>query len=255
VIGGAFLGLLLGAAAAAIATMLRQVYIAPAEAERELALPTLATFDAALAKGDLEHSAALVQLAAVLREATVDGRPLSSLQVFGLSTGDDRVALVRALAMELASGHERSTLIVDLEGDGADYAALLGHGAATAPASVPLPVTATQVPQLWVSAGTAAKAALNDWHSSIARTRAAMDALRQHFGLLLIVAPADVSGHAVHRLAVMVDANMPILRAEHTRRPLALRLRDEIQAGGGNMLGFVFVDRKYYVPGWLLRWI
>lgn len=255
IIGGALLGLLLGAAATAIATMLRQVYIAPAEAERELALPALATFDAALAKDDLEHSTALVQLAAILQEATVDGRPLSSLQIFGLSAGDDRVALIRALAMELARGYERTTLIIDLEGDGAPYTALLGRGDAAAPSSLPLPVAATHLPRLWVSTGRTAQTVLNDWHSSIACTRAVLDELRQQFGLLLIVAPAEVSGHAVHRLATMVDASMPILRAEHTRGPVALRLRDAIHSAGGNMLGFVFVGRKYYVPAWLFRWI
>jgi hypothetical protein len=157
--------------------------------------------------------------------------------------------------MELASGYERNTLIVDLEGDGAGYAAALGQGTATPAGSLPLQVAATQVPRLWVSVGGAAQAVLNDWHSSIVRTRSALEELRQHFGMLLIIAPADISGHAVHRLAVMVDANLPILRAEHTRGPVALRLRDAVQTAGGNVLGFVFVGRKYYVPGWLLRWI
>ena len=34
-----------------------------------------------------------------------------------------------------------------------------------------------------------------------------------------------------------------------------MRLRDAILTGGGNILGFIFVDRKYYVPNWLYRWI
>jgi uncharacterized protein involved in exopolysaccharide biosynthesis len=256
VLGGAFLGLLLGAAAAAIATMLRQVYIAPAEAERELGLPALATLDGGLRKGELEHHPAITHLGALLQEATVDGRPLSSLQIIGLSDGDDRAALVRALALELAVGFERATLIVDLEGDGASYTAALGRrdDVPGDMQALPLQVAATQVPRLWVSLG-AGRSMLNDWHASIGRTRTALEELRQAFGMLLVIAPAELSGMAVHRLATMVDANLVILRAEHTRGPVVLRLRDAILTAGGNVAGFMFVGRRYYLPGWLLRWV
>jgi uncharacterized protein involved in exopolysaccharide biosynthesis len=256
IVGGAFLGLLLGAAAAAIATLLREVYIAPDEAQRKLALPALAAFDNTVRKGDMEHHAAVVQLGALLRDVTVDGRVLSSLQIIGLSPDDDRAALVRALGIELATGHECHTLIVDLEGDGASYAAALGHAevAAAHKQLLPLRVVPTQVPRLWVGLDTT-QSILRDWHVSIARTRAALDELHQQFNMLLIVAPPDLSGHAVRRLAVMVDANVVILRAEHTRAPAVSRLRDAIRIAGGNMLGFVFVGRKYYVPAWLMRWV
>jgi hypothetical protein len=83
----------------------------------------------------------------------------------------------------------------------------------------------------------------------------AFDELRQHFGMLLVLAPAEFSGIAVNRLATMVDANLAIVRAEHTRGPVVLSLRDAILTAGGNMLGFIFVGRKYYLPSWLLRWV
>ena len=256
ILGGAFLGLLLGAAAATVATMLRQVYVAPAEAERELALPALAIFDSPVRAADLEHHAAVARLGALLHEASIDDRPLSSLQIMGLSPGDHRTALVRSLATELTNGFQRDTLIVDLEGDGAAFAADLGQFAETAPhmTALPVQVAATRVPRLWISVGPV-HSALNDWRSSVAHTRAVLDELRQRFGMLLLIAPADVSGHAVHRLAVMVDGNIVILRAEQTRGQVARRLRDSVLTAGGNMLGFIFVDRKYYIPTWLLRWV
>ncbi|HSZ89494.1 MAG TPA: Wzz/FepE/Etk N-terminal domain-containing protein [Acetobacteraceae bacterium] len=256
IFGGTFLGLLLGAAAAAVATMLRQVYLAPAEAERELALPALAIFDSPVREAELEHHAAIARLGALLQEASIDDRPLSSLQIMGLTPGDDRTALVRALATELANGFQRDTLILDLEGDGAVFAAELGRPADAVPpiTGLPVQVAATRVPRLWISVGPV-HSALSDWRSSIVQTRAALDELRQRFGMVLLIAPADVAGHAVHRLAVMVDGNIVILRAEQTRGPVAQRLRDAILTTGGNMLGFIFVNRKYYVPAWLLRWV
>jgi uncharacterized protein involved in exopolysaccharide biosynthesis len=254
--GGAFLGLLLSAAWAAIATLTREVYIAPDEAERDLALPVLAVFDSTVRKGDMEHHAAIAQLGALLQEVTVDGRALSSLQIIGLSPDDDRAALVRALGIELATGYDCNTLILDLEGDGVGYAAALGQAEVPLAPKQPLPlrVVPTQVPRLWVGLD-AANSVLRDWHTSVGRTRAALDELRQQFDIVLCVAPAELSGPAVRRLAVMVDANVPILRAEHTRAPVVSRLHDSIRTAGGNVLGFVFVGRKYYLPGWMLRWV
>lgn len=258
ILGGMFLGLLLGAAATAIATLVRQVYIAPSEAERDLALPALATIDQTVRAADLEHNPAISRLSALLQDATVDGRPLNSLQIMGLSSGDDRAMLVRALALEMASAFERDTLIIDLETDGAGYADALGRGdgagAGAAMHSLPVGVEQTRVPHVWISAG-AGTSILNDWRTSIGRMRDAVDELRQHFSMLLVLAPAEFSGMAVNRLATMVDANVAIVRAEHTRGPVVSRLSDAILAAGGNMLGFVFVGRKYYLPSWLLRWV
>jgi uncharacterized protein involved in exopolysaccharide biosynthesis len=256
ILGGVFLGLLLGIATIAIATMLRRVYIVPAEAERELGLPVLAALDSAVNVRELQRHAAIGRLGALLQEATVDGRPLSSLQIMGLSPGDHRADVVRALALEMAHGFERDTLIVDLEGDGTSYATALGTLPDLNPAmrALPLRIVSTQVPRLWVSQD-ATQSVLNDWHASISRTCAALDELRRQFSLLLLIAPAEFSGTAVNRLATMVDASVAILLAEKTRGPVAQRLRDTIVTAGGNMLGFIFVGRKYYVPSWLMRWM
>jgi hypothetical protein len=62
-----------------------------------------------------------------------------------------------------------------------------------------------------------------------------------------------MSDHLVRRLTGLVDANLLVLRAEHTRAAVATRLCDTVLAAGGNMLGFVFVGRKFYVPRWLYR--
>ena len=119
-VGGLVLGLLLGAAAAAIATLLRQVYVFPEEAERDLHLPALASLESRGSHGSANELPAVADLSSLLQEVTVDGRRLGSLQIIGVSEQDDRVAIVRGLATDLACRYERRTLILDLDGSGTE---------------------------------------------------------------------------------------------------------------------------------------
>jgi uncharacterized protein involved in exopolysaccharide biosynthesis len=253
-LGGIFLGLLSGAAAAVIATLLRRVYIRPDETERDLAVPALAVFDDVTGKTPLDGQPAVAQFASTLQDVTVDGRGLTSLQIMGISEGDDRVDVIRALAVELAVGYERKTLILDLEGDGSAYGTALGLTDDAPATSGPLQLLATRVPRLWV-ARDAGQSILGNWHTSMSRLHAVFDELHRDFSILLLVAPSDLSRHPVRRIAGLVDANAIIVRAEHTRAPVALQLSDAIRTAGGNMLGFIFVGRKYYIPSWLYRWV
>lgn len=256
IIGGLVLGLLLGAAAVAIATLMREVYIMPSEVERNLLLPSLISLDSSTAKADRDYQPEIADLGSLLQEVTVDGRPLASLQVVGVSDEDDRVAIVRRLATELAVGHERSTLILDMESDGAEYASAVGteDGSPKPAKTLPIHVVATRVPRLWVGRGSL-ESVFGDRRASVVQTRRILDELHEEFSLLLLVAPADLSGYAVRRLANMVDANIIIVRAERARRAVVTRLCDVIRSGGGNLLGFIFDGRKYYVPNWLYRWV
>jgi Mrp family chromosome partitioning ATPase len=255
VAGGLFLGLLLGGAAVALATVLREVYIMPAEAERELLLPSLASLDSSGSKLHVDDRPELADLGMLLQEVTVDGRPLASLQIIGTADGDNKAAIVRALAAELATGQERRTLILDLEENGSAYVAALGMApeGSVPKRSLPIEVAATRTPRLWVGIG-ALQSVLVDRGGSVARTRRILDELHQDFDVLLLIAPADPSDNAVRRFAMMVDANIMIVRAERTRGAVAMHLCDTIRAAGGNLLGFIFDGRKYYVPNWLYRW-
>ena len=254
VIGGLVLGLLLGAAAVAIATLLRQVYILPSEAERDLLLPALASLDSSGANLRADDRQAIAGLSTLLQEVTVDGRPLASLQIIGVSDDDGRAAIVQGLGTELAVGYERNTLILDLDSDGAAYASMLGTvGDASGPArELPIKVAATKIPRLWIGLGRV-QTILGD-RASINHTQQVLQALHTEFSLVLLVASGDLSGYAVRRLATTVDANIVIVRAEQTRSAVVTRLCDIVRTGGGNLLGFIFDGRKYYVPSWLYRW-
>jgi Mrp family chromosome partitioning ATPase len=254
--GSLFLGLLLGLAATAVASLLRQVYLMPDEAERELGLFDLGEFSLAGPRTALpEIQPDVASIAALLQETTVDGRRVAALQVVGVTHADGKARLTRALAAEIASGYGLRTLILDLQGDGNGQAKILDATVdAAASQAGPVKVAATSQPQLWVSLD-APQSVLGNPRSSIVGVRQVLDEMRQRYDVLLIVVSTESSAHIMLRFARMVDANIMVVRAEQTRGVAAAQLRDTILSAGGNILGFVFVGRKFYVPAWIYRWI
>jgi Mrp family chromosome partitioning ATPase len=254
--GCVFLGLLLGLAAIAVASLLRQVYLMPDEAERELGLFDLGEFSLVgpqTALPDIQPD--IAGIAALLQDTTVDGRRVAALQVVGVAHADGKARLTRALGAEIAAGHGLRTLILDLQGDGNGQAKILGATVdAAAGPSGPVKVAATSQPQLWVSLD-APQSAFGNPRSSIASVRQALDEMRQRYDVLLILVSTESSAHIMLRFARMVDANIMVVRAEQTRGVAAAQLRDTILSAGGNILGFVFVGRKFYVPAWIYRWL
>lgn len=115
-----------------------------------------------------------------------------------------------------------------------------------------IPVAATDVPDLWVSID-APQAIFGDHRGPNALLRQTLEALRSRFAMVLVIASPDMSGDLARRLAGLVDANLLVLRAGHSRAAAAAQLCENILSTGGNMLGFMFVGRKYYVPQWLYR--
>jgi uncharacterized protein involved in exopolysaccharide biosynthesis len=249
--GGLFLGLLLGISVTLLATLLRDVFIAPAEAERKLRMPALADIGAAVPiGGEVE----IANLAALLQDVTVSGRPLASLQFVGLSEGDGSADRIRALAVELATRYEQKTLLLDLKGGSESHLAALGNGGELISLAGPLRLASTKVTGLWVGPeGT--HSIFADPRMSITHLRQAIKSVQLQFSTLLVISASETSAQVARKMGALVDANVVVLRAEHSRSPVVMHLRDMILAGGGNILGFIFLDRKYYVPAWLYRWI
>jgi hypothetical protein len=253
--GCVFLGLLLGFAAVAVASLLRQVYLMPDEAERELGLLDLGEFSLVgppPALPDIQPD--IAGIAAMLQDTTIDGRRIAAVQVVGVVRTDGTARLTRALGAEIAAGHGLRTLILDLQGDGNGQAKILNAAEADVSQPGPVKVATTSQPQLWVSLD-APQSAFGNPRSSIASVRQALDEMRQRYDVLLILVSTDSSAHFMLRFARMVDANIMVVRAEQTRGVAAAQLRDTILSAGGNILGFVFAGRKFYVPAWIYRWI
>ena len=119
-------------------------------------------------------------------------------------------------------------------------------------ADLPIPVARTDVEGLWVSVNAVPVllrelqfVSASDWHVPIR--------LRQHFAVVLMIGPSDLGSAWMRRLSGLVDASVLIIRAEGARPAVAVRYRDAILKAGGNLAGFVFVGRRFYIPRWLYR--
>ena len=255
-VGGGFLGLLMGMAGVAVATALQHSYIVPSEAEADLGLANLG--EVSIDSGGKQPAGAIQGagiVAANLLGMTNDGRPLSLIQVVATETGGLQASFTRALAEEFARTFAMRTLILDLtEPDGAASDAPKPDmpKPGTPEADLPIPVARTEVEGLWVSVNAVPVllkelqfVSASDWHVPVR--------LRQHFAVVLMIGPSDLGSAWMRRLSGLVDASVLIIRAEGARPAVAVRYRDAILKAGGNLAGFVFVGRRFYIPRWLYR--
>lgn len=261
VLAGMIGGVLMGAGAGILATWLRQVYILPSEIERGLGIPAVASF--AEGAGDLSGPGAqqeLIHLAAQLLDQTIDGRPLALVQFVTANESDGEVAVARGLALEFAKGRGLRTLVINLCGDGSNELLAIEEapdGAMTEPVPVAdsdIHTIPSVVPLLWVTQH-APQSALGSLRTSLAQSRQMLERLRQRFDMVLILSPPVSNNHLARRLAPMVDANILIARAEHTRAPVVARLRDTILQSGGDLLGLVLTGRQFHIPQAIYRWL
>ena len=163
---------------------------------------------------------------------------------------DEGEQLAHSLGTELARRFTMRTLILDLRPppDGAKPLSL--DPKAIPPTTVPVAATAEE--DLWVSVnayetlfGPRGRMSASAWQ--------AIGALRDQFAMILVITPSGLSHPIVHRLASVVDATILVLYAEKTRSAVADRLREVTLEAGGNLAGFIFVGRRFYVPRWLYR--
>lgn len=247
---------LLGAAAGGLATFLRQVYILPSEAEDELGLATLAEFSGADLNFDApEARRELLHLASLLLDVRKDEQQLQLLQFVSTNPDDGVTPLVRALAVELAQGRGLRTLLIDLNKDWREQLKVLGVTNQTeTAANGELTMVASGVPQLWIAAEPLSSP-LVSLRTPMARARMLMEQLRGYYDVVIFIAPRQTFGHLAQRLSSMVDANVLVVRAEQTRGPAVAQIRDIVLRAGGDLLGFVFTGRRYYIPKAVYRWL
>ncbi|WP_174451292.1 GumC family protein [Azospirillum baldaniorum] len=273
IIAGLVGGILLGGAAGVLATWLRQVYILPHEIERDLGVPAIASFSDT--DGELVSPGAqqeLIHLAAQLRDHGLDDQPMALIQFVTANDGDGDAIVARGLALEFAKGRGLRTLVIDLCGDGTGQLGAINAGAdgeaageADSGAGERLPTIEPQsagdlealpsaVPLLWVSRQ-ATGSALGSLRTPIAQSRQMLERLNQRFDIILILSPPIGNSHLARRLSPMVDANILVARAEHTRAPVAARMRDSILASGGDIVGLVLTGRHFHIPQVIYRWL
>ncbi len=253
VVAGILGGILFGVAVGVAAAWIRQVFILPGEAERGLGLPVLASLSDASTRQVQEE---MMLLASRLAELNIDGQPVKKLQFLADSEASDTVSTVRTLALELAQGHGRNVVVVDLIGDGRGVLSELPVSTAEGRSRQDdgVEIVDTEIEGLSVAIG-APDTVIASLRTSLPRIRAFLNRRADAADIVLVAAPPMRQSHLGQRLAGLVNASILVVRAEQTRALAAVRLRDAILEAGGDLLGMIFAGRRFHVPKAIYRWI
>lgn len=245
---GVFGGLLFGAAAGALASAVRAVFIQPAEGERALHLPCLAEFaDGPQAFTSPGAEQTIGALATLLLDTELDGKPLRTLHFIASEQEEEAAQFCGRLAEEMSNQRGLRTLLVDLCSTTpmlADPArAELKGGLLMAP---------TAMPRLW-SMTDSAQSPLLSVRQSLPDSRKLMDELETQFDVIIVCSASRDTSAAFQRLNLLMDVNILLIRAEITRILSALTIKSKLVKSGGLVIGFVFLDRKFYLPDWIYK--
>lgn len=245
---GIFGGVLFGAAAGALASAMRTVFIQPAEGERALDLPCLAEFaDGPNAFTSPAAEQAIGALATLLLDTELDGKPLRTIHFIACEQEEEAAHLCGRLAEEMSNQRGLRTLLVDLcsaapkptEPAGAE----LKGGLLMAP---------TPMPRLW-SMTDSAKSPLLSVRQSLPDSRKMIEELESLFDIIIVCSTSRDASSAFQRLGLLMDVNILLVRAEITRSLSALKISSNLIKSGGLVIGFVFLGRKFYLPGWIYK--
>jgi cellulose biosynthesis protein BcsQ len=161
-----------------------------------------------------------------------------------------------ALGRTLASDYRRRTLVVDFDALPRADAQIAHQPHIRLPSNLPAPLNFghSAIARLWL--------AMDPHHVSFSNPRVplvdlkvCLDAIRPHFDHILVVGQKEFGQYAARRLYALADASILLVRAEKTRLPAVRQLKEIILASGGNILGFVFTFRDYYIPERLYKWL
>lgn len=77
--------------------------------------------------------------------------------------------------------------------------------------------------------------------------------LRRSFDLVVIDSPPATASSDGVTISREVDGVVLVMRAETTRWPVSVAVKEKIVKNGGKIVGFAFNDRRFYIPRWIYR--
>jgi protein-tyrosine kinase len=80
-----------------------------------------------------------------------------------------------------------------------------------------------------------------------------LQAMRQIFDFIVLDGPPVFRSPETRLISSKVDATILVIRSGATRKQIAYRAIQELEAAGGKVLGTVVNRRKYYIPNWLYK--
>jgi uncharacterized protein involved in exopolysaccharide biosynthesis len=187
--------------------------------------------------------------------------------------GDDGLLpIVQGLAMELERRSNKPILVVDMAsaGDNALYGRPDEHGRLSWPSGediAPNGFNVGSMPETVASQEVLTFQPVGHHHIVVARPKpdaflpagrqsaALFDELRQaHDYILIHAAPASQAFTGIEN-AILADATVLAIRAEATRKPVAVTLRSQILDAGGKVVGIAMTHRSSYIPAFIYRFL
>lgn len=81
------------------------------------------------------------------------------------------------------------------------------------------------------------------------------DILRQRHDYIVIQAPAASRSFTGIEMSGLVDATILAVRAESTRKPVALTLKSQVEDAGGKIVGVALTNRHSYIPEFVYQFL
>jgi hypothetical protein len=199
----------------------------------------------------------VTRLAAFLVDARTSRGAAQAVQIAAAGRVEQKVELALALGREFARGWGLKTLVIDL--DGAGFEALGGgqsHKAPTILAGVELNLFQTSELDLWaLSQAAGEESPLTGARLPLDQAETILNSLREQFARIVVIAPADYESYGARRLNALVDAHLILVRAERSKAPVLRHLKEVILASGGDLLGFIYTHRRFYIPEQVYKWL
>ncbi|MCH2547810.1 MAG: hypothetical protein MK052_09420 [Alphaproteobacteria bacterium] len=82
----------------------------------------------------------------------------------------------------------------------------------------------------------------------LAGTQAAIEMMRPHFDLIILNTPGVFGSATGPALSQLADGTIMVVAAESTRRPVVLKVKENIIANGGKVIGAVMNKRRKHIP-------
>lgn len=254
-VAGVFGGLLFGGAAVASATALRSTFISPGEVERASQLPLLAVFpDSAADFSGPATGGTLSALVTRLFSTPVDDRLLAVLMLADVGADEDRERLIRAVARELGTTRGRKVLLIEASAAGSAATAVGRVAPEVETALSDYGVTVRKGYGEGIDVAHLSATALLGGGAVSGSLKRLLDELRAQYSAVLVSVAASDNLPLTEYLAASVDATLLVVRAERSREPALLWLRDMLLDAGGGIVGVVFTGRKFYLPERIYRW-
>ncbi|MDR3439116.1 hypothetical protein [Telmatospirillum sp.] len=291
---GLVAGILVAGLSVIVLSSLRETFLSPEEIERSLGLPVLRaplnsdpppSVTMKLQQGRLAPLFRLFQGGAktsnrpgsapfkgefgrMIVAINNSSETLSKLVLLLTSRDDDDLeAIIEGLVEELERRATRSVLLLDLATSGMSLAATGADGRLHWPGGG-LAGPAAQSPPISAVANTVfAFTPVEGRRIVVGRVRPDVvmpigrqaselfDALRQSHDYVVIHTPPAGGSFIGVETSVLADATIMAIRAEVTRKPVALTLKSQVQDAGGLIVGIVMTNRHSYIPNFVYRFL